>query len=167
MVTIDGLQMAIKYPTSGGQTCNQEAAVWWTLKEVVSNGINVSRGQESGLHSVQLCAKYRQGSPMKPLPMKTIYIYIVNKCTRAWEKDLVNKCLDFLSTDEAIWLVTSSCGIVYLSPSFSPQSRCVLLDLEWLASSPPQTNNQSSGTLQSTVWLGYGCQSTRSVSVAV
>ena len=102
MVTIDGLQMAIKYPTSGGQTCNQEAAVWWTLKEAVSNGINVSRGQESSLRSVQLCAKYRQGSPMKPLPMKTIYIYIVNKSTRAWEKDLVNKCLDFLSTNEAI-----------------------------------------------------------------
>ena len=39
------------------------------------------------------------------------HLHIMNKCTRAWEKYL-NKCLDFLSRDEAIRLATSSCGIV-------------------------------------------------------
>ena len=31
IVPIDGFQMLIKCPTSGGQTCNKEAAVQWDL----------------------------------------------------------------------------------------------------------------------------------------
>ena len=31
LVLIDGFQMSIKHPTSGGQACDQEAAVQWTF----------------------------------------------------------------------------------------------------------------------------------------